>query len=88
MRQTETHRRKHTSTVGRKVQYKVASFGGTYVHSGWNEINQNDNHSYNNLLRARPKAERVLAEYENFLKLSDPTVTLFSVLYLLNQATD
>ena len=39
-------------------------------------------------LRARPKAERVLAEYENFLKLSDPTVTLFSVLYLLNQATD
>ena len=25
------------------------------------------------LLRARPKAERVLAEYENFLKLSDPT---------------
>ena len=45
------------------------------------------------LLRARPKAERVLAEYENFLKLSDrptdrPTVTPFSVLYLLNQATD
>ena len=45
------------------------------------------------LLRARPKAERVFAEYENFLKLSDrptdrPTVTLFSVLYLLNQATD
>ena len=44
-------------------------------------------------LRARPKAERVFAEYENFLKLSDrptdrPTVTLFSVLYLLNQATD
>ena len=25
------------------------------------------------LLRARPKAERVFAEYENFLKLSDPT---------------
>ena len=24
-----------------------------------------------NLLRARPKAERVFAEYENFLKLSD-----------------
>ena len=24
-------------------------------------------------LRARPKAERVFAEYENFLKLSDPT---------------
>ena len=40
------------------------------------------------LLRARPKAERVFAEYENFLKLSDPTVTLFSVLYLLNQTTD
>ena len=48
------------------------------------------------LLRARPKAERVFAEYDNFLKLSDPTdrptdrptVTLFSVLYLLNQATD
>ena len=48
------------------------------------------------LLRARPKAERVFTEYENFLKLSDPTdrptdrptVTLFSVLYLLNQATD
>ena len=39
-------------------------------------------------LRARPKAERVFAEYENFLKLSDPTVTLFSVLYLLNQTTD
>ena len=47
-------------------------------------------------LRARPKAERVFAEYENFLELSDPTdrptdrptVTLFSVLYLLNQATD
>ena len=40
---------------------------------------------------ARPKAERVFAEYENFLKLSDPTdrpLTLFSVLYLLNQATD
>ena len=44
-------------------------------------------------LRARPKAERVFAEYENFLNLSDPTRpdptgTLFSVLYLLNQATD
>ena len=48
-------------------------------------------------LRARPKAERVFAEYENFLNLSDPTDrpdqpdptgTLFSVLYLLNQATD
>ena len=26
-----------------------------------------------NSLRARPKAERVFAEYENFLKLSDPT---------------
>ena len=47
-------------------------------------------------LRARPKVERVFAEYDNFLKLSDPTdrptdrptVTLFSVLYLLNQATD
>ena len=39
-------------------------------------------------LRARPKAERVFAEYENFLELSDPTVTLFSILYLLNQATD
>ena len=42
--------------------------------------------------RARPKAERVFAEYENFLKLSDPTdrptVTLFSVLYFLNQATN
>ena len=25
------------------------------------------------LLRARPKAERVFAVYENFLKLSDPT---------------
>ena len=25
------------------------------------------------LLRARPKPERVFAEYENFLKLSDPT---------------
>ena len=25
------------------------------------------------LLRARPKAERVFAEYENFLNLSDPT---------------
>ena len=25
------------------------------------------------LLRARPKAERVFAEYENCLKLSDPT---------------
>ena len=25
------------------------------------------------LLRARPKAERVFAEYDNFLKLSDPT---------------
>ena len=24
-------------------------------------------------LRARPKAERVFAEYDNFLKLSDPT---------------
>ena len=51
---------------------------------------------YRFLLRARPKAERVFAEYENFLKLSDPTdrptdrptVTPFSVLYLLNQATD
>ena len=56
-------------------------------------------------LGERPKAERVLAEYEDFLSLSDPTdrpdrpdptdstrpdptVTLFSVLYLLNQATD
>ena len=26
-----------------------------------------------NLLRARPKTERVLAEYEDFLSLSDPT---------------
>ena len=26
-----------------------------------------------NLLQARPKAERVFAEYENFLNLSDPT---------------
>ena len=46
------------------------------------------------LLRARPKAERVFAEYDNFLNLSDPTDrpdptgTLFSVLYLLNQAND
>ena len=46
------------------------------------------------LLRARSKAERVFAEYDNFLNLSDqtdptdPTGTLFSVLYLLNQATD
>ena len=48
------------------------------------------------LVRARWKAERVLAEYEDFLSLSDPTrptrpdptVTLFSVLYLLNQAID
>ena len=42
-------------------------------------------------LLARPKAERVFAEYENFLNLSDPTDptgTLFSVLYLLNQTTD
>ena len=29
--------------------------------------------SSNLCLRARPKAERVFAEYENFLKLSDPT---------------
>ena len=28
---------------------------------------------FNPWLRARPKAERVFAEYENFLKLSDPT---------------
>ena len=29
--------------------------------------------SISDLLRARPKAERVLAEYGNFLSLSDPT---------------
>ena len=31
------------------------------------------NERFKSLLRARPKAERVLAKYEDFLSLSDPT---------------
>ena len=34
---------------------------------------QNDSPNLSRWLRARPKAERVFAEYDNFLKLSDPT---------------
>ena len=43
--------------------------------SPWTVVSPRQFANFNNafLLRARPKAERVFAEYENFLKLSDPT---------------